>query len=264
MSFLLKYISEKKKRLFQKKSDVSCLAASDSRILRRSGVRDLISSLSKSGISIVAEFKRASPTAGNISEKDIITYIKSYQDGGADAISILTEPNYFKGSLEDLKIASENTSLPVLRKDFITSEDEIRESFIFGADSFLLISEAFDNHKSIEDMISYGRSLGMEPILEFFSEEGGEKAIKTSAKIIGINSRDLHVLDVDLKRAISLLEKFKRYLENRIVIAESGMKSKDDIRMFLRYGIRRFLIGETLMRAEDPTNLIMELKSVHL
>lgn len=253
MSFLKEYIKEKKK----KKTSVDF-----SKDQRDIPLRDFISTLCSGKVSIIAEVKRASPSSGIIKNKDAVLCAVEYQEGGADAISVLTEGKYFGGSLKDLKSVSQISKIPILRKDFITSESEVYESYINGADAFLLISECFENSKEIDDMIAYGKKLGIEPLLEFFSEEGGEKAIKTSAKIIGINSRDLNTLDVDLKRGLELFRKFSKYIANKIVVAESGIKSKEDILMFVKSGISRFLIGETLMKAQDPKNVIKTLKSV--
>lgn len=256
MSFLLKYISEKREKIKEKEK------------IGKSKVRripkDFVSALSKNQICIIAEVKKSSPSAGLIKDKNAVLCAKEYEEGGADAISVLTEEKYFGGSLKDLIDVSQNVKIPVLRKDFIISEEEIYESYLCGADAFLLIAESFDSHKDMEELIKYGRELGMEALCEFFSEEGGEKVIKTSAKIIGINSRNLHTLDVDINRAISLYKKFKAEIGSKIVVAESGIKTKEDIRKFLANGIKNFLIGETLMRAENPKQIIQEFKSCWL
>lgn len=251
MDFLSKYIEEKRKKGIENLSNIQ----------REKPIRDFVSAISGEKISIIAEIKKSSPSSGVIKDKDAVSCAIEYQEGGADAISVLTEQKYFKGDIKDLKSVSQISKIPVLRKDFIIHKSEIYESYINGADAFLLISECFTSPREIEEMILYGRKLGIEPLLEFFSEEGGEKAIKTSAKVIGINNRNLNTLDVDLKRGIELFKKFQNHLKGRIVVSESGIKSKEDILIFVRSGINKFLIGETLMRSQNPGELIKELKN---
>ncbi|MCS7212650.1 MAG: indole-3-glycerol phosphate synthase TrpC [Candidatus Calescibacterium sp.] len=253
MSFLLNYIEIKKKKNIVKRELFE--------VKRKLKPISFTEALEKDSICIIAEVKRASPSAGIIKLKDAVSCAKEYEEGGADAISVLTEKEYFGGDIEDLKSVSEIVKIPVLRKDFILDKDEIYESYIIGADSYLLISECFESYEDIEQMIEYGRNLGMEPLLEFFSDEGGNKAVKTSAKIIGINNRNLHTLEVDLKKGIELFEKFRNKLDGKIVVSESGIKSKKDIDTLVNVGITRFLIGETLMKSSNPGELIREFKA---
>ncbi len=263
-SFLKKVIDEKKRRWEQeRRQKLEDLGEIENFFRSGEGVkkpasRDFFRALCDDGtVKIIAEVKRASPSAGLIKQADAVEQALKYQSGGADAISVLTENTYFGGSLEDLRNVSEVVSIPVLRKDFIIFPAEIRETWISGADSYLLISEAIEN---LDEMIDMGRKLGLEPLVECFSYDGMEKIIGTSAKIIGINSRNLHTLDVDLARAMEIFLHFKKHLEGKIIVVESGIKNESDIKQFVDLGITRFLIGETLMRAEDVSSLMARLK----
>jgi indole-3-glycerol phosphate synthase len=258
-SFLLKIIGEKR-------SSAQIKERGDFRRIYEFGKSQLennlfVQALKKDGILVIAEVKRSSPSSGLIKNSDCAFQVKIYEKSGADAISVLTEKRYFNGSLEDLVVAKRETSLPVLRKDFIIFEEEIFETARLSADSLLLISEALEEDV-LEEFIKLSRGLGMEPLVECFSEEGMEKVVRVSPLLVGINSRNLHSLDVDIERAIRIFRKFRKYLEGKIVVAESGIKTKSDVMYIAKEGIRRFLIGETLMRSDSPEKLIRDFKSV--
>ena len=280
ISFLLKLIEEKKikkkkqgeeKQLEEKEqggSGKSELESRESESLKlmwsetSNGIKFLKALSPSQKIVIIAEVKKASPSAGKIKETDVVEQAKIYQKGGADAISVLTEENYFGGSKDDLFKVANSINLPVLRKDFIIYEDEIYETKKLGASSILLISEALE-HTKLEEFIKLTQNVNLEPLVECFSEEGMEKIIKlkNQPKIIGINSRNLHTLEVDLNRIKQIYKKFRKFLENKIVVAESGIKTKKDISSIVKEGITRFLIGETLMKSENPAETIKEFKS---
>jgi len=206
--------------------------------------------------------KKLHPLTGKIKETDVVEQAKIYQNGGADAISVLTEEIYFGGSKDDLYKVAKSINLPVLRKDFIIFEDEIYETKRLGASSILLISEALENDH-LGEFIKIAQSINLEPLVESFSEEGMEKIIKlkNQPKIVGINSRNLHSLEVDLNRIKEIYKKFKKFLETKLVVAESGIKTKEDILSIAKEGITRFLIGETLMKSTNPEVTIKEFKS---
>lgn len=212
--------------------------------------------LSGESIHLICEIKKASPSRGMIKDVSAREMAKIYEEAGADAISVLTESNFFRGSIEDLKAAAEVTKIPVLRKDFILDKVQVYESKIFGASSFLLITSCLEV-STLKELIDVGRELGMEPLVEVGSEKDIEKALKAGAKIIGINSRDLETLKVDKTR----FEKLAPLIPNdRIKVAESGISSRDEIRKLVEIGINCFLIGEALMSADDPVQLINDLK----
>jgi indole-3-glycerol phosphate synthase len=270
-SFLLKLIEEKekkkeKKRKEQRELRIEKFESDEDELLSVSKVSDgekFLRALSpEQKIIIIAEVKKASPSAGKIKDAEAVEQAKIYERGGADAISVLTEEIYFGGSKDDLFKVAKSINLPVLRKDFIIYEDEIYETKKLGASSILLISEALE-HKKLEEFIKITQSLNLEPLVECFSEEGMEKIInlKNQPKIIGINSRNLHTLEVDLNRIKEIYRKFRNFLKNKIVVAESGIKTKEDIISIAKEGITRFLIGETLMKSKNPDETIKEFKS---
>jgi indole-3-glycerol phosphate synthase len=272
-SFLLKIIEEKKikkeKQGDEKEKNKSKKVGTESRESESSklmwsadGEKFLKALSPDKKIVIIAEVKKASPSAGKIKEIDVVEQAKIYQNGGADAISVLTEEIYFGGSKDDLYKVAKSINLPVLRKDFIIFEDEIYETKRLGASSILLISEALENDH-LGEFIKIAQSINLEPLVESFSEEGMEKIIKlkNQPKIVGINSRNLHSLEVDLNRIKEIYKKFKKFLETKLVVAESGIKTKEDILSIAKEGITRFLIGETLMKSANPEVTIKEFKS---
>ncbi|MDT7906439.1 MAG: indole-3-glycerol-phosphate synthase [Candidatus Calescibacterium sp.] len=268
-SFLLKLIEEKERKKKQEeqrglgKEKFELGEVELSSVSKISDGEKFLRALSpEQKIIIIAEVKKASPSAGKIKDAEAVEQAKIYERGGADAISLLTEEIYFGGSKDDLFKVAKSVNLPVLRKDFIIYEDEIYETKKLGASSILLISEALE-HKKLEEFIKITQSLNLEPLVECFSEEGMEKIInlKKQPKIIGINSRNLHTLEVDLNRIKEIYRKFRNFLKNKIVVAESGIKTKEDIISIAKEGITRFLIGETLMKSKNPDETIKEFKS---
>ena len=219
----------------------------------------LLNALSGEGLKIIAEIKKASPSSGIIKDKmDILKLADSYERGGACAISVLTEKNFFNGEIDDLRKVSGSINIPVLRKDFIIDEYQILEARFYGASSFLLISEILEM-SVVSDFLSLGRELGMEPVVESFTPDGMEKSIECGAKIIGINNRNLRTLEVDLRNT----EKLLRYAKNdKLVISESGIKRVEDIKYLVSLGVSRFLIGEALSSSDSPESKLREFLSV--
>ncbi|WP_456397261.1 indole-3-glycerol phosphate synthase TrpC [Desulfurobacterium sp.] len=205
---------------------------------------------------IIAEVKKASPSRGILKEDfNPVEIAKSYESGGATAISVLTDTEFFKGSPLYLKEIAETVKIPVLRKDFIIDEFQIYAAKVLGASSFLLIVGILDD-KTLRNFISLGRALGMEPLVETHSREEVERAIKADAEIIGVNNRDLKTFSVSLSTTEDLLPIIKD--AGKICITESGIKEKDDIKYLKEKGVDGFLIGETLMRSENPEELLKE------
>ncbi|WP_457569990.1 indole-3-glycerol phosphate synthase TrpC [Desulfurobacterium sp.] len=207
-------------------------------------------------INIIAEVKKASPSKGIIKEDfNPVEIAKSYERGGAAAISVLTDVEFFKGSPLYLKEIVETVKIPVLRKDFIIDEFQIYAAKALGASSFLLIVAILDD-ETLKNFISLGRTLGMEPLVETHSREEVERAIRADAEIIGVNNRDLKTFTVSLSTTENLLPIIKD--AGKICITESGIKNKDDIKYLKEKGVDGFLIGETLMRSENPERLLRE------
>lgn len=207
-------------------------------------------------LKIISEVKHASPSKGIFREDfDPVEIAKSYSAGGASAISVLTDEKYFKGSLSYLKNIRENVQTPLLRKDFIVDPYQVYEARLFGADALLLIVAALDQ-ASLTQLLELTHSLQMNAVVEVHDGEELDRALDADAKIIGINNRDLRTFDVDLNVSINLS---KRVPEDRIVIAESGIGSIDDVDTLRAEGVHVFLIGETFMKVPDPGQKLNEL-----
>ena len=196
---------------------------------------------------IIAEIKKASPSAGVISENfDPISKAKEYESFGASALSILTEEDYFLGSIEYLKQVKAITNLPILRKDFIIDEYQIYESKLIGADCILLIASIL-NDNELFTFSETAEKLGLDFIIEVHDENELSRVEQFSNALIGVNNRNLKTFEVDLNNSIKLKEIFKG---NNIFIAESGIKSFKDIKILQEHNINVFLIGESLMKGD--------------
>jgi len=208
------------------------------------------------GINVIAEIKRASPSKGDIrANLNPAVYADEYEKGGAAALSVLTDRPYFKGSPEDLKIAREVTTLPVLRKDFLISSYQIFESSVMEADAVLLIVRILDQQQ-LKDYLSLCNELKMDALVEVHSEADIEKAGLAGARLIGINNRNLQSFETDIGIAVRM----KSLLNNeQIAVAASGIQTRKDIEKIKDSGIMNFLIGESLVRAEHPREFLESL-----
>ena len=196
---------------------------------------------------IIAEIKKASPSAGIISEDfDPVTKAKEYESLGASALSILTEEDYFLGSIKYLKDVKAISNLPILRKDFVIDEYQIYESKLIGADCILLIVSILSD-KELERFASLADTLGLDYIIEVHDEVELKRVEDFSEAIIGVNNRDLKTFEVNIDNSIRLRKLFKK--EN-IFVAESGIKKQKDIDKLSKHNINVFLIGESLMRGD--------------
>ena len=196
---------------------------------------------------IIAEIKKASPSAGIIAENfDPVQKAKEYELNGASALSILTEEDFFMGSMEHLKKVKKVTSLPILRKDFMIDEYQIYESKLIGADCILLIASILSD-KKIEDFINIAKELELDYLIEVHDEAELKRIAHHEDALIGINNRNLKTFEVDLDNSVRLSKLFK---EENIFIAESGIKSREDINYLKLNDIKVFLIGESLMRGD--------------
>ena len=196
---------------------------------------------------IIAEIKKASPSAGIISEDfDPIKKAKEYEDFGASALSILTEEDFFQGSSEHLKEVKAITSLPILRKDFMIDEYQIYEAKLIGADCILLIASVL-NDDEIQSFVDLAESLELDYLIEIHDLNELERVKNFSNAMIGVNNRNLKTFDVDLNNSINLKNAFN---SNNLFVAESGIKSQDDIDTLKAHDIHIFLIGESLMKGD--------------
>ncbi len=206
---------------------------------------------------IIAEIKRASPSKGIINDKiNVAKVAKSYEIGGATAISVLTEEDKFCGSLDDLKFARSVVDLPILRKDFVYDEFQIYEAKAAGADIILLIVAMLDDDKLLKLYDLAENKLGLDVLVEVHTLAELERAKRINAKIIGVNNRDLHSFKVSLDVSRELI---KHAPKNALMIAESGLQTKADLDELKKLGYRGFLIGETLMRSGNIENDLRKL-----
>ncbi len=200
------------------------------------------------GVNLIAELKKASPSHGAIRENYNPEEIaKIYKKSGAAALSVLTEDKYFQGSIEHLKKAKEAADLSVLRKDFIISDYQIYESAIAGYDAILLIAAALDKGL-LRGLYNEAKSLGMDVVVEVHNERELEKALMTGAEIIGINNRNLRTLEVDINTTIEL---FPKIPPEKIVVSESGIREREDVKMLSDIGVKAVLVGTVFMEADD-------------
>ena len=206
---------------------------------------------------IIAEFKRRSPSAGIIRDDLTVSEIvRRYERGGACAISILTDEEYFGGSILDLRAARSSTNLPLLRKDFVIDPIQILEAAIAGADAVLLIVAALEDAWLKELRSLAEDELGLDALVEVHTSEEMRRALNSGARIVGINNRHLGTFQVSLNTSERLIAEVPR---DRILISESGLQSADSLLRLRKVGFRGFLIGEALMRASDPETALRNL-----
>lgn len=262
ITFLDKIIELKKKRLEIAKTGRDFDELKDSAIARRetAAKHRLRVKLQRDQINIIAEIKRASPSKGVINDKiDVTEVAKSYEKGGACAISVLTEEDKFKGSLEDLRTARNAVNLPILRKDFIFDEFQIFEAAEAGADAILLIAAMLDDENLVSLHALAEQDLGLDALVEVHTLEELERVKKIGARIIGVNNRDLHTFKVSLDVSRELI---KRAPADALMITESGIRAKDEILELRELGFSGFLIGETLMRSGDVGEELEKLTGI--
>lgn len=218
--------------------------------------RDFKKAISKNRVTLIAEIKRASPSKGEIVKNFNPEKIaKEYKKVGVDAVSVLTERNYFKGDLEYLRTVSKVINVPVLRKDFIIDEYQLYGAKLYGADAVLLIC-AILQPETLKQFVQTAKKLKLYVLVEVHTKAEVFSALKSGADIIGINNRDLHTFKVDLKTT----EKLMKFIpKNRIVVSESGIKTREDILYLKKLGVNAVLIGETLMRSKNIPAKIKEL-----
>ncbi|MCK5233092.1 MAG: indole-3-glycerol phosphate synthase TrpC [Desulfobulbaceae bacterium] len=208
------------------------------------------------GVSIIAEAKKASPSKGLICpDFDPVRIARNYKEGGAQAISVLTDENFFQGALEYIPMIRQTVDLPVLRKDFIIHEIQIEQARAYGADAILLIAAILDPVQ-IKDYLAAADGLGMDVLVEVHVEQEVEIALKAGSRLIGINNRDLKDFTVDLGTTLRL----KKEIPSEIpVVSESGIRTNDDIMRLADYGVAAVLVGESLMRETDQAQALRKL-----
>jgi indole-3-glycerol phosphate synthase len=258
MNILEKIALEKKReveKLFPQAGKLKQIAAA------RKDFRDFAGALRrKDGVALIAEIKKASPSAGVIApDFDAIRIARDYEAAGASALSILTDEKFFQGRIEYLQLIRDAVRLPILRKDFIIDELQIYESVAHGADAILLIVALLDAAQ-LKDFAVLAKQLRVASLVEVHHELELDRALAAGAEIIGINNRDLRDFSVNLTTTEKLAARLKRGMcSDRIVVAESGINSRSDVERVRQAGVDAILVGESLMRSGDIVGKVMEL-----
>jgi indole-3-glycerol phosphate synthase len=217
----------------------------------------LRAALTQPGIGVIAEIKRRSPSAGELrADVDVAAIAAAYEQGGAGALSVLTEGPHFGGSLEDLRAARAACSLPILRKDFIVDEFQLHEALAAGADAVLLIVAAL-SAEQLAGLHAQASAIGLDVLVEVHDERELETALAAGAQIVGVNNRDLRDFTVDIERTFALLAQMP---PQTIVVSESGIASAEQLHRFADAGVSAVLVGESLMRAQDPAAALAALR----
>ena len=260
MNILEKIVTEIKKDLIDKKKLVPIELLANNKQDFSSSI-SFFDSLNNNYVSIIAEIKDTSPSKGKLMISKNFTHLaKTYLDANVDAISVVTEKNFFKGSLNNiskLKNLNEYNSTPVLRKDFIIDEYQISESKFYGADAILLIASIL-SQQQLCDFVSLSKENGLECLVEVHNLNELEKALLSDTKIIGINNRNLNDFSVDINTTLKLL---KNIPDDVLKISESGIFNKEDISILQNAGCDAVLIGEAIITSDDPYEKIIELKN---
>ena len=256
MSVRLEQLVEATRRALDERRARRPLAEVEIEAAARGECRPFAEFLTRPGTSVIAEYKRRSPSAGVIREgAEVAEIVRAYERGGAAALSILTEEEHFGGSLADLHEASTASDLPILRKDFTIDPYQLFEAKATGGDAVLLIVGALEP-PLLATLRGLARDLEMDAVVEVHDEEELEVALDADAEVIGINNRNLEDFSVDLARTFDLLTDVPA---GKIVVSESGIATRGQVEELEQVGIDAVLVGETLMRAADPEAAVREL-----
>ena len=248
MNILDLIIASKKKEVTLKKSVVS-VAQLENSDLFNSKTNSLSKSIINSPFGIIAEHKRRSPSKATINNSfSVEEVVKGYETAGASGISLLTDMQYFGGSLEDLLLARASVGIPLLRKEFIVDEYQLLEAKAFGADAILLIAAVLSKQE-IKQLSEFAQSLALEVLLEVHNLEELVKSIMPSLDLIGVNNRNLKTFEVSLQKSIDLATHIPK---DFVKISESGLTTTDDIKLLRSHGFQGFLIGENFMKTDNP------------
>ncbi|NIA21616.1 MAG: indole-3-glycerol phosphate synthase TrpC [Anaerolineaceae bacterium] len=257
---LAEILRHKRGELADRKAALS-LAEVRARAGDRPPARDMAAALTREpggAVRVIAEIKRRSPSAGEIcSDFNPRTIAAGYAEAGVDAVSVLTDEKYFGGRLEYLDEVRSAGGLPVLRKDFLLEAYQVWEARAWGGDSFLLIADALAAGE-LAELVSLGRELGMEPLVESHDQRALERAVASGAKLLGVNNRDLRTFSVDLQTTVRLAGQVP---DDRLLVAESGIRTAGDVGRLLAAGVQAILVGQSLMRAKNRAELVGQFKS---
>ena len=252
MNILSEIITKKRERVLASKASVPLEQIQDlaGKVRSEATTHALSNALRGEGVHVIAEFKRRSPSKGIIRpDADLVQIVQGYEAGGATAISVLTEEDYFSGSLDDLRVVKATVTLPVLRKDFVFDEYQVYESAAAGADAILLIVAALDDELLLGLRSLAEDELGLDALVEVHTRDEMRRAVACGARLIGVNNRDLRTFEVSLETSLSLAREAP---VDAVLVSESGLRTRADLSRLQAAGFRGFLIGETFMRADDP------------
>ena len=250
---LAQIVEQKKRELSERVPDIEARAEKST-----AGRRNFREALIRAEPAIIAEIKRASPSRGTLAQEfDPPTLARVYQEGGAAALSVLTDQNYFQGSLSHLESTRSAVRLPVLRKDFTLDPYHVHEAAAYGADAILLIAAIVSEHQ-MRDLRELAERYRMSALVEVHGEEELKPALASGARIIGVNNRDLHTFQVDLAVSLRLADKIPAGV---IKVSESGIHAASDVQQLRAAGFHAFLVGEHLMKSAQPVRALQALLS---
>lgn len=257
---ILQRILQTKQREIAERSQRTSIARLRELIAEQAPVRGFVDAivrrLGDGHPATIAEIKKASPSKGVIREDfDPVEIARSYAAGGATCLSVLTDVDYFQGSDDYLRQARAAVSLPVLRKDFVIDEYQVYEARALGADCILLIVAALDDEQ-LAGLCELAAELQLDVLVEVHDAEELQRALPLATRLVGINNRNLRSFETSLDNTLSLLDAIP---DDRIVVTESGIHTRDDVEIMLRHEVRAFLIGEAFMRAADPGQKLAKL-----
>ncbi len=253
--FLTRMVENKRAELKAKGDDFT-LSKLRERLDTAPQLRSFKTALLGKNLGIIAEVKKASPSAGVLKDDfDPVEIALGYEKAGADAVSVLTDEEYFGGSLEHLAAIRDRCSVPLLRKDFIVDVRQVYESRAVGADAVLLISTILDD-RELDDLMGTCEEIGMDALVEVHTDFDLHKALNTGASVIGINNRDLETFEVDMKVTEKLVSMIPK---DKIVVSMSGIKERKDVVRLRQFDIDAILVGEAMMRSEDVKKTFEDL-----
>ena len=266
VSDVLERIVAARRRAVEQAKQTTPAAKLEERAAVAPPVRDFAAALRRDGLNIVAELKKASPSrglmrtdyqpkAGTPGAYNAAQLAPALEAAGAAALSVLTEPEFFQGALEDLQVARSVTRLPVLRKDFLFDPYQLYEARAAGADAFLLIAAVLRTAE-LQQLITLGKQLGMAALVEVHTADELERGLDTGAAIFGVNNRDLRTFEVSVETSRRLIELIP---DACVAVSESGLRTRDDLKRLREAGFDAFLIGEHLMQAAEPAAALQEL-----
>jgi indole-3-glycerol phosphate synthase len=254
-NFLERILAARRRAFAQAKQTVPA-AKLEERAAAAPPARDFAAALARPGLNIIAELKKASPSRGLLcAAYNPAALAPALEAVGAAALSVLTEPEFFQGALEDLQVARSVTRLPVLCKDFILDPYQLFEARAAGADAFLLITAVLSTAE-LRQLIALGKQLGMAALVEVHTREELDRALEAGAALVGVNNRDLKTFRVETETSLELIEHVP---DDRLAVSESGLRSRADLERLRAAGFDAFLIGEFLMEAPDPAQALREL-----